>query len=109
MQGGSTQGIGWALAEKLSYAPDGVLTNASLLDYRIPTSTDVPCIHTDITEVPPSENPYGIRGAGQVSIVPLAPAIASAIHHATGVRLRQLPMNPECLFFAFQEKAKQTS
>jgi CO/xanthine dehydrogenase Mo-binding subunit len=109
MQGGSTQGIGWALAEKLSYGPDGVLTNASLLDYRIPTSTDVPYIHTDITEVPSSENPYGIRGAGQVSIVPLASAIASAIHHATGVRLRQLPMNPECLFFAFQEKAKQTS
>jgi len=109
MQGGSTQGIGWALAERLSYDPDGVLENASLLDYRVPTSKDVPFIHTDITEVPSSENPYGIRGAGQVSIVPPAPAIASAISRVMGVRLRDLPMSPERLFFALREKARQTS
>jgi len=107
MQGGSTQGIGWALTEKFAFDPDGVLENASLLDYRIPTSKDVPFIDTDIIEVPSAENPYGIRGAGQVSIVPPAPAIASAIYRATGVRLRDLPMSAERLFWALQEVAKQ--
>ncbi|MEE8442257.1 MAG: xanthine dehydrogenase family protein molybdopterin-binding subunit [Dehalococcoidia bacterium] len=106
MQGGSTQGIGWALTEGYSFNPDGALANATLLDYRLPTSEDVPFISTNIIEVPSEENPYGIRGAGQVSIVPPAPAIAGAIYRATGLRLRELPMSAERLFWALKGLAK---
>jgi xanthine dehydrogenase molybdenum-binding subunit len=94
MQGGVAQGIGWALHEEYYYDREGRLRNASLLDYREPTTLDVPNIETIIVEVPNPGHPYGVRGAGEVPIVPPPAAIANAIHDAVGVRLRELPMNP---------------
>ena len=104
MQGGATQGIGWALTEGYDFDQRGVLRNANLLDYRIPTSLDVPLIDTNIIEGPSSDNPYGIRGAGQVPIVPVAAAIANAIYRATAVRFRVLPMKPETVLWALHEE-----
>ncbi|MDP6511201.1 MAG: xanthine dehydrogenase family protein molybdopterin-binding subunit, partial [Dehalococcoidia bacterium] len=80
----------------------GVLQNANLLDYKSPTATDVPFIDTVILEVPASDGPYGIRGVGETPIIPPLPALANAIHKATGVRLRELPMNPEAVFQAIR-------
>ncbi len=100
MQGGATQGIGWALSEEYAFDDMGVLRNANLLDYRMPTSVDVPDIGANILEVPSGDHPYGIRAVGQVPIVPPAAAIANAIYGATGVRMRQLPMTPERLYWA---------
>jgi CO/xanthine dehydrogenase Mo-binding subunit len=94
MQGGSVQGIGWALNEEYSYNEKGVMTNASFLDYRMPTSLDLPMIDTVIVEVPNPGHPYGVRGVGEVPIVPPPAAIANAIYRATGVRMRELPMSP---------------
>ena len=76
------------------YNTKGELTNASFLDYRIPTTLDVPMIETILIEVPNPNHPYGLRGVGEVTIVPPPAAIANAIYRATGVRLRTLPMNP---------------
>jgi xanthine dehydrogenase molybdenum-binding subunit len=94
MQGGVAQGIGWALHEEYYYDREGRLRNASLLDYREPTTLDVPNIETIIVEVPNPGHPYGVRGAGEVPIVPPPAAIANAIYNAVGVRLHDLPMNP---------------
>jgi CO/xanthine dehydrogenase Mo-binding subunit len=94
MQGGAVQGIGWALSEEYQYNDKGVMTNASFLDYRMPTSLDLPMIDTVIIEVPNPGHPYGVRGVGEVPIVPPPAAIANAIYRAVGVRLRQLPMSP---------------
>ncbi|MEX0702430.1 MAG: xanthine dehydrogenase family protein molybdopterin-binding subunit [Planctomycetales bacterium] len=94
MQGGAVQGIGWALNEEYWYDRDGLMRNASYLDYRIPTCYDVPMIDTIIVEVPDPQHPYGVRGVGEVPICPPPPAIANAIFHAVGVRLRRLPMSP---------------
>jgi CO/xanthine dehydrogenase Mo-binding subunit len=94
MQGGAVQGIGWALNEEYMYNDKGVMTNASFLDYRMPTSLDLPMIDTVIVEVPNPGHPYGVRGVGEVPIVPPPAAIAHAIYRAIGVRLRQLPMSP---------------
>jgi CO/xanthine dehydrogenase Mo-binding subunit len=102
MQGGATQGIGWALSELCAFDRAGVLQSANLLDYRIPTSLDVPGIEAQVIEIPSAEHPYGIRAVGQVPIVPPAAAIANAIARATGVRLRELPMTPERLYWAVQ-------
>jgi CO/xanthine dehydrogenase Mo-binding subunit len=94
MQGGVAQGIGWALNEEYLYDDQGRLTNASLLDYRMPVALDLPMIETIIVEVPNPGHPYGVRGVGEVPIVPPPAAIANAIYSAIGVRLNVLPMTP---------------
>ncbi|MEX2285885.1 MAG: xanthine dehydrogenase family protein molybdopterin-binding subunit [Planctomycetaceae bacterium] len=94
MQGGTVQGIGWALNEEYFYDDNGVMRNASYLDYRIPTCLDVPMIDTIMVEVPNPGHPYGVRGVGEVPIVPPPAAIANAIYRAVGVRMRRLPMSP---------------
>ncbi len=95
IQGGSAQGIGWALNEEYVYGSDGTLRNANLLDYRIPTALDLPMIETVLIEVPNPNHPYGVKGVGEVCIVPPAGAVANAICQATGQRFTELPMNPE--------------
>ncbi len=99
MQGGAVQGIGWALTEEYSFEK-GVLKNANLLDYRCPVALDLPMIDTVIVEVPASDGPYGVRGTGEVPIVPPAAALANALYRATGVRFYELPMTPERIFWA---------
>ena len=94
MQGGSVQGLGWALNEEYFYDENGVMKNGSFLDYRMPISLDVPMIDTVIVEVPNPGHPFGVRGVGESNIIPPVPAIANAVYHATGVRMNTLPMNP---------------
>jgi CO/xanthine dehydrogenase Mo-binding subunit len=94
MQGGVVQGIGWGLNEEYFYNDQGRMTNASYLDYRMPTCLDLPMIDTVMVEVANPGHPYGVRGVGEVPIVPPPAALANAIYRATGVRLRQLPMSP---------------
>jgi CO/xanthine dehydrogenase Mo-binding subunit len=94
MQGGAVQGIGWALNEEYVYNEQGVMTNASYLDYRMPTCLDLPMIDTVLVEVPNPGHPYGVRGVGEVPIVPPPAALANAIYRATGVRMVDLPMSP---------------
>lgn len=94
MQGGAVQGIGWALNEEYYYDDEGRMANSSYLDYRIPTTLDVPMIDTIIVEVPNPLHPFGVRGVGEPGIVPPLAAIANAVAHATGVRQTELPMNP---------------
>ena len=100
MQGGSAQGIGWALNEEYYMSRDGAMLNSSLLDYRMPTALDLPMIDTVIVEVPNPGHPFGARGVGEANIVPPPGAIANAIHHAVGVRMRRLPMNPPAIMEA---------
>ena len=94
MQGGVVQGIGWALNEEYFFDREGRMENSSFLDYRMPTSLDLPMINTVIVEVANASHPFGVRGVGEVPIVPPMAAIANAIARATGVRLRHLPMSP---------------
>ena len=105
LQGGIVQGIGWALNEEYFYDSEGRLRNASLLDYRMPTSLDLPMIDTIITEVPNPGHPYGVRGVGEVSIAPPPATIANAIHDAIKVRMRDLPMSPPRVQKAISENA----
>ena len=104
IQGGVVQGIGWALNEEYFMNDDGTMANSSLLDYRMPTSLDLPMIETLVVEVPNPMHPYGVRGVGEVPIVPPLAAIANAIYHATGVRMTELPMNPSSVTSALQKQ-----
>ena len=94
MQGGAVQGIGWALNEEYFFNDRGRMMNSSLLDYRMPTSLDLPMIDTVIVEVANPGHRFGARGVGEVPIVPPMAAVANAIYDAIGVRMDTLPMSP---------------
>ena len=102
IEGSVVQGLGWALMEGFDYATDGRLRNASLLDYRMPTALDVPKIDCVIVETPVPGVPYGVRGVGEVPIVPPGAAVANAIARATGVRMTRMPMTPERVLAALR-------
>ena len=94
IQGGAVQGIGWALNEEYCFNEAGHMVNASFLDYRMPTTLDLPMIDTVIVEVPNPAHPYGVRGAGETSIIPALAAVSNAVSHAIGTRINQLPTSP---------------
>ena len=104
MQGGSVQGIGWAMNEEYFMSDKGVMENSSWLDYRMPTSLDLPMIDTVIVEVPNPGHPFGARGVGEASIIPPPAALANAIYRAAGVRMNRLPMNPGAVMQAIWDK-----
>ena len=104
MQGGAAQGIGWALNEEYYMSEEGHMLNSSFLDYRMPTSLDLPMLDTVIVEVANPLHPYGVRGVAEVPIVPPLAAVANAIYDAIGVRMTSLPMNPASIVKALAEK-----
>jgi len=104
MQGGVVQGIGWALNEEYIHDQDGVMENPSFLDYRIPVASDLPMIDCAIVEVPNPAHPYGVRGVGEVGIVPPMAAVGNAINDAIDVRMTDLPMSPVRILEALTEQ-----
>ncbi len=104
IQGGASQGVGWALNEEYYMADDGTMANTSLLDYRMPTTLDLPMIDPVIVEVPNPAHPFGVKGVGEANIAPPLAALANAIYHAAGVRMRNLPMNPAAVAKALKAK-----
>lgn len=103
IHGGVAQGLGWALLERLVYDEDGRLLTGSLLDYALPGACQVPPIEAVIVEVPSQSGPYGLRGVGEPPVIPVAAAVANAIHAATGVRVTEIPATPEALRRAVAE------
>jgi len=94
MQGGAAQGIGWALNEEYIFNAKGTMENPGFLDYRMPVASDLPMIDTVIVEVANPSHPYGVRGVGEVPIVPPLAAVANAMRSVTGIRFGQMPMSP---------------
>jgi CO/xanthine dehydrogenase Mo-binding subunit len=95
LEGAFAQGLGFALCEEMVW--DGPrLANPSLMDYKVPTSIDVPYeIYPTIVERAEPDGPFGAKGVGEIGINVVAAAIANAVAAATGLRLRRLPMTPE--------------
>jgi CO/xanthine dehydrogenase Mo-binding subunit len=94
LQGGVSQGIGWALNEEYIYTKDGKVDNPGFLDYRMPVCSDLPMIDTILVEVPNPKHPQGVKGVGEVPLIPVMAAVANAIYNATGKRFYALPMSP---------------
>ena len=105
IQGGTVQGIGWALNEEYFYNDQGAMLNSSFLDYRMPTTLDVPMIDAVMIEVPNPHHPFGLRGVGEASIIPPLAAVANAVSHAIGVRIHRLPITPRAVLEALESKA----
>ena len=104
IQGGTVQGIGWALNEEYCYNDQGAMLNSSFLDYRMPTTLDVPMIEAVMIEVPNPRHPFGLRGVGEAPIIPPLPALANAVSHAIGVRMNNLPISPVAVLEALEAK-----
>ena len=104
IEGGVTQGLGFALYEDLAI-DGGQVLNPNFVDYRLPTFGTMPGrLEAAFVEGDPSEGPYGAKGIGELPFGPPAPAIANAIHNAVGVRLKTLPMTPERVLEALKQR-----
>ena len=97
IQGAVAQGIGRALMENYVFQ-NGIIQNPNFLDYRMPTAVDLPFMDVLLVEVKSDIEPFGVRGVGEPPMIPTLAAVANAIHSATGVRLKELPMSPETVF-----------
>ena len=91
IQGGAAQGAGMALTEEYIFSDDGRMENPTMLDYRMPTALDLPMVDALLVEVPNPGHPYGVRGVGEVPIIPPLAAVTNAIRDAIGVRATLLP------------------
>ena len=105
MEGGAAQGIGWALNEEYIYDAAGVLENPGFLDYRMPVASDLPMIDTVIVEVPNPGHPYGVRGVGEPPICAPMPAVTTAVNHAIGALVTDLPLSPPRLLAAIEAQS----
>ncbi len=99
IQGAVAQGIGMALTEEY-FLRDGNMVNSSFLDYRMPTALDLPMIDVELVEVPNPGHPYGVRGVGEVPIVPPLAAVQTAVNNALGTHFAALPITPSIILDA---------
>jgi len=100
-EGAVVQGLGHTLLEEMVYA-DGHLLNGTLLAYRVPRAEDVPILECQFVENGDGSGPFGAKGAGEGSLIPVSPAIANALARLTGIRLYELPLTPERVWRALR-------
>ncbi len=105
IQGGSAQGIGYALMEEVQ-VKDGVTRTPSLSEYLIPTAKDLPTTKAIILESGTGVGPFGAKGIGEPALTPAAPAVANAVANAIGVRIHDLPLTPQRVLAAVDRAKK---
>jgi CO/xanthine dehydrogenase Mo-binding subunit len=100
LSGAAITGIGQALFEEIAY-DNGQLINPNLVDYVLPSLGDMPAVMDSISiEIPDRNGPFGAKGIGESSLIPVAPAIANAVFDAVGVRIKDLPIKAEKIYLA---------
>ena len=105
VEGGVYMGLGEALMEAQVYR-NGLLHHPSVLEYKTPLSTDMPEIEHLLVEQPDPEGPYGAKEVGQGPLLPVVPAVVSAIHDALGIWVDEVPVTPEKVLRALDSRAK---
>jgi CO/xanthine dehydrogenase Mo-binding subunit len=111
VHGGVAQGIGGAFYERLVYNEEGQITNASFMDYLLPTAAEVPSIIVGHVETPSPLNPLGMKGAGEAGVIPVPALFASAIDDALapfGLRVREMPLHPCKVYELLKEAQEKT-
>jgi CO/xanthine dehydrogenase Mo-binding subunit len=102
-EGAAIMGLGHTLMERLIYDDEGRIRSLGAIDYKIPTTLDLPLrMESDIVENEDGPGPYGAKGMSEGALLPVAPAVAAAVHDATGVRIRELPLSPERVWRALR-------
>jgi len=105
--GGVMQGIGYAIMEEILYK-DGKVANPDLVNYLIPTSMDTPKIKPLFIESLDPVGPYGAKGIGEPTLIPVAAAVANAIYDATGIRFTSIPITAEKIYMALKRKREKS-
>jgi CO/xanthine dehydrogenase Mo-binding subunit len=105
IEGGVLQGMGYALTEDLKVEA-GRCLNPNFTDYLIPTTLDVPEIDIVLVEQPYAAGPFGAKGIGEPSLIPMAAAVANAVSFATGHRFTRLPLTPERVLLELADAGK---
>ncbi|MEQ8584459.1 MAG: xanthine dehydrogenase family protein molybdopterin-binding subunit [Thalassobaculaceae bacterium] len=109
LQGGMAQGIGWALNEEYIYDKSGRVDNPGFLDYRMPVCSDLPMLDCGIIEIPNPKHPQGVRGVGEVPLVPGPAAVRNAVYDAIGIRIDDLPLSPPSVLAAIDANSRQAA
>jgi CO/xanthine dehydrogenase Mo-binding subunit len=104
VEGAVSQGIGWALFERIVLDDQGKIVNPRFRDYRIPAYADIPRTEVYFADTHDAIGPLGAKGMGECPINPVAPALANALADATGIRFRELPFRPDLIFQPIFEK-----
>jgi putative selenate reductase molybdopterin-binding subunit len=105
VEGGVAMGIGFTLTENFHVDDKGVMVNPNLRNYRIPTYADIPRTEVLLVKSTDSVGPMKSKGMAECCINPVAPALANALHDATGVRYRELPFSPERIYARLSENS----
>jgi CO/xanthine dehydrogenase Mo-binding subunit len=105
IEGGVYMGLGEALFEEHAFR-DGLHKGPSLLDYKIPTTLEMPPVEIILIESIDPEGPFGAKEVGQGPLLPVAPAVANAVHDALGVRIDEVPITPDKVVAALRRKAR---
>ncbi|MFZ5467936.1 MAG: xanthine dehydrogenase family protein molybdopterin-binding subunit [Myxococcota bacterium] len=108
IEGGIVQGLGWAVMEELKVV-DGRCQNPNFTDYLIPSAPDAPSVDAILVEQPWSKGPYGAKGVGEPSLIPVAAAVANAVSFACAHRFTHVPLTPERLLTTLEEAGKLES
>jgi CO/xanthine dehydrogenase Mo-binding subunit len=107
-EGATVMGLGHTLMEHLIVDERGLIRNLGALDYRVPTSMDLPLeLSTFTIENEDGPGPYGAKGAGESGILAVSPAVAAAVEDAVGVRIRELPLTPERVWQALLDRGQR--
>ena len=105
IEGAIAQGMGLALMEKIEFDEKGAIINANFTDYVIPTIMDVPEVEKPVyVEDLFKYGPFGAKGVGEMALIPTPAAIANAVAHAIGIRITELPLTPEKVYFSIKRK-----
>ena len=106
VEGAVTMALGYALSEEVKFDEQGRVRNPGFVDYKVMSTLDMPQMTTILVEDTEYTGPFGAKSAGEVPTNGMAPAIANAIHDALGVRIRDLPITPEKILRALDEKGR---
>lgn len=106
IEGGTVQGYAWAMMEEMLYDENGNV-NPGFVDYRVPTSADLPKVESYIVEVAAPHGPFGAKGVGEPPITPTLATMANAVFDAVGARMTALPITPERVLKALHNKDNQ--
>ena len=102
--GSIVNGIGYALTEEYKFSQTGKLINSNFMEYRIPSSRDIPDIKTILVETYEPKGPYGAKSVAEININGPIPAIGNALYNALGIRIHKLPYTPEKVLEALKNK-----
>ena len=105
IEGGTVQGYAWAIMEEMQYDRNGNV-NPGFVDYRVPTSADLPTVESVIVEIPAPNGPFGAKGVGEPPITPTLATMSNAVVDAVGVRVNDLPIKPEKITAALRNNGR---